>query len=96
MTDKQRQAIRDSAHLLRSRLTYLLLCSHALKSDLADKLSNNQEPEFQQLDTVLEETKATLQILLKQLEPELAARSIKECAVEMIGLPAESVTGHGS
>lgn len=96
MTDKQRQTIRDSAHLLRSRLTYLLLCSHALKLDLAGKLSHDQEAEFQQLDTVLEETKATLQIFLKQIEPALTARSIKECAIEMIGLSGDSITGHRS
>ena len=53
----------------------------------------NQETEFQQLDDVLEETKGILQIFLNQIEPELAARSIKEFGVEMIGLPPEPETG---
>ena len=46
MNDNQRQAIRDSAHRLRSRLTFIMLCSHALKLDLHDVLSLKHEEEF--------------------------------------------------
>jgi hypothetical protein len=90
MTDQRRQAIRESAHRLRSRLTYLLLCSHGLRSDLRGKLTHNELAEFQQLANVLEETKAVLQALLKELEPELRARVTKPDDVQMIGLSTAS------
>jgi hypothetical protein len=56
MTEELRQLIRDSAHRLRSRLTYILLCAHTLKLDLRGNLSSAQLAEFQQLDSVVEET----------------------------------------
>ena len=70
MTDEQRELIHQSAHRLRSRLTFIMLCSHTLKLDLRDVLTKDNEREFQQMDRVLEETKAVLNTLLKQLEPE--------------------------
>ena len=68
MNDNQRQAIRDSAHRLRSRLTFIMLCSHALKLDLNDVLSLKHEEEFHKMDRVLEEIKTVLDALLKQFE----------------------------
>jgi hypothetical protein len=68
MTDDQRKAIRDSAHQLRSRLTFIMLCSHTLKLDLHDALSLKHEEEFHKMDIVLEETKAVLNTLLRQCE----------------------------
>ena len=57
MNDNQRQVIRDSAHRLRSRLTFIMLCSHTLKLDLHDVLSLKHENEFHKMDRVLEEIK---------------------------------------
>jgi hypothetical protein len=93
MTDQRRQAIRESAHRLRSRLTYLLLCSHGLKSDLRGKLTPNELAEFQQLANVLEETKAVLQALLKELEPELRDRVTHQADSQMIGVARIVETG---
>lgn len=70
MTDEQRQLIHQSANRLRSRLMFIMLCSHTLKLDLHDVLTQDNEREFQQMDRVLEETKAILNTLLRQLEPE--------------------------
>jgi hypothetical protein len=88
MTEQRSQAIRESAHRLRSHLTYILLGTYTLRSDLRCKLSPKELAEFQQLDNVLEETKAVLQKLLKQLEPELKARPIKDADVQMLGIAA--------
>ena len=49
---------------------FIMLCSHTLKLDLHDVLTQDNEREFQQMDRVLEETKAILNTLLRQLEPE--------------------------
>jgi hypothetical protein len=49
---------------------FIMLCSHTLKLDLHDVLTQDNEREFQQMDRVLEETKAILNALLRQLEPE--------------------------
>ena len=68
MNDIERKAIRDSAHRLRSRLTFIMLCSHTLKLDLRDVLTCEHEEEFHKMDSVLEETKAVLNTLLKQFE----------------------------
>ena len=68
MNDNQREAIRDSARGLRSRLTFIMLCSHALKLDLHDVLSLKHEDEFRKMDRVLEEIKTVLNALLKQFE----------------------------
>ena len=68
MNDNQRQTIRDSARRLRSRLTFIMLCSHALKLDLHDVLSLKHEEEFHKMDRVLEEIKTVLDALLKQFE----------------------------
>ena len=68
MNDDPRKAIRDSAHRLRSRLTFIMLCSHMLKLDLRDVLSLKHEAEFHKMDLVLEETKAVLNTLLRQCE----------------------------
>jgi hypothetical protein len=84
MTEERCQLIRDSAHRLRSRLTYILLCAHTLKLDLRGNLSSAQLAEFQQLDSVVEETKAVLQVLLKQLEPELNVRPTKSEGAPLI------------
>jgi hypothetical protein len=71
MDEERRQAARDSVHTLRSRLTYLLLCSHALQVQLHSRLSAQEQADLRQLAAVVEDTKAALQTLLKQLEPEL-------------------------
>ena len=68
MNDSQRKTIRDSAHRLRSRLTFIMLCSHALKLDLHDVLSLKHEEEFDRMDRVLEEIKTVLNALLKHFE----------------------------
>ena len=68
MNDNQRNAVRDSAHRLRSRLTFIMLCSHTLKLDLRDVLTCEHEAEFHKMDSVLEETKAVLNTLLRQFE----------------------------
>jgi hypothetical protein len=68
MTDDQRQVIRDSAHCLRSRLTYIMLWSRTLQLDLHDVLSSKHEAEFHKMDLVLEETQTALNRLLKQCE----------------------------
>ena len=70
MTDERRELIHQSAHRLRSRLTFVMLCSHTLKLDLRDVLTEDNEREFQEMDRVLEETKTVLNTLLKQLDPE--------------------------
>ena len=70
MTDEQRQLIHQSANRLRSRLMFIMLCSHTLKLDLHAVLTQDNEREFQQMDRVLEETKAVLNTLLRQIEPE--------------------------
>ena len=70
MTDEQRQLIHQCANRLRSRLMFIMLCSHTLKLDLHDVLTQDNEREFQQMDRVLEETKAVLNTLLRQIESE--------------------------
>jgi hypothetical protein len=69
MNDNERNAIRDSTRRLRSRLTYIMLCSYALRLDLRDVLSIKQEEEFDKMDSVLEEIKTVLNALLKHFEP---------------------------
>ena len=90
MTDEQRQLIHQSAGRLRSRLMFIMLCSHTLKLDLHDVLTQDNEREFQQMDRVLEETKAILNTLLRQLEPEpkTADASKGDCS-ELTGDRAE-------
>jgi hypothetical protein len=68
MNDNQRNAIRDSAQRLRSRLTYIMLCSHALKLDLRGVLSLKHQEEFDKMDSVLEEIKTVLNALPKHFE----------------------------
>jgi hypothetical protein len=86
MTEQRRQTIRDSAHCLRSRLTYILLCSHTLRAQLGGKLSSADVAEFQQLDNVLEETKTTLQKFLRQLEPELRRRPVHDLDLQIVSI----------
>jgi hypothetical protein len=68
MTYDQRQSIRDSAHCLRSRLTYIMLWSRTLQLDLHDVLSWQHEAEFDKMEIALEETKFALNTLLKQFD----------------------------
>jgi hypothetical protein len=70
MTDGQRALIYQSAYRLRSRLTLMMLCSHTLKLDLRDVLTRDHDKEFQQMDRILDEAKAVLNTLLRQLEHE--------------------------
>lgn len=88
MTDEQRQLIHQSVNRLRSRLMFIMLCSHTLKLDLHDVLTQNNEREFQQMDRVLEETKAILNALLRQLEPE--PKTVDASTGDCTGGPAES------
>jgi hypothetical protein len=91
MTDDQRKAIRDSAHQLRSRLTFIMLCSHTLKLDLHDALSLKHEEEFHKMDIVLEETKAVLNTLLRQCEQLPAKTAIQTGGdARIIGARSES------
>ena len=86
MTDEQRALIEQSAYRLRSRLTFIMLCSHTLKLDLRDVLTPDHELEFQQMDRILEEAKAVLNTLLKQLELEpKAATAPKGELPQLIG-----------
>ena len=86
MTDEQRQLIHQSVNRLRSRLMFIMLCSHTLKLDLHDVLTQENEREFQQMDRVLEETKAVLNTLLRQLEPEPKAMDApKGDSLQLIG-----------
>jgi hypothetical protein len=89
MTDEQRQLIHQSANRLRSRLMFIMLCSHTLKLDLHDVLTQDNEREFQQMDRVLEETKAILNTLLRQLEPEPKTDAPKDDCVQLTGGRAE-------
>jgi len=68
MTENQRQVIHDCAHRLRSRLTYIMLCSHTMKLDLHNRLSSEHEEEFRKMADALEATRRDLNILLKQFE----------------------------
>ena len=90
MTDEQRQLIHQSANRLRSGLMFIMLCSHTLKLDLHDVLTQGNEREFQQMDRVLEETKAILNTLLRQLEPEpKTADAPKDDCAQLTGCRAE-------
>jgi hypothetical protein len=56
----------------------MMLCSHTLKLDLRDVLTRDHEKEFQQMDRILDEAKAVLNTLLKQLENDsIEAPSVK-------------------
>ena len=66
MTDEQRELIHQSVHRLRNRLTCIMLCSDTLKMDLHDALTREQV--FQRMDRILQETKAVLNTLLRQIE----------------------------
>jgi signal transduction histidine kinase len=70
MTDEKRELIHQSAHRLRNRLTCIMLCSDRLKMDLHDVLIPEHEQVFQRMDRILQETKADLNTLLRQLELE--------------------------
>jgi len=86
MTDEQRELVHQSANRLRSRLMFIMLCSHTLKLDLHDVLTQDNEREFQQMDRVLEETKAILNTLLRQLEPEPKTVDVpKDDCAQLIG-----------
>jgi len=90
MTDEQRQLIHQSANRLRSRLMFIMLCSHTLKLDLHDVLTQDNEREFQQMDRVLEETKAVLNTLLRQIEPEPNAMDApKDDCSQLVGRRAD-------
>ncbi len=73
MTDEKRELIHQSAHRLRNRLTIIMLCSDTLKMSLHDVLTREHEQEFQRMDRILQETKAVLNTLLRQLELEPGA-----------------------
>jgi hypothetical protein len=68
MSDEQRELIDQSAHELRNRLTFIMLCSDVLKLDLQNVLTREHEREFQRMGRLLEETRAVLNTLLGQLE----------------------------
>jgi hypothetical protein len=70
MTDEKRELIDQSAYRLRNQLTFLMLCSDTLKLDLHDVLSREHKQEFQRMDRILQETKAALNTLLRQLDLE--------------------------
>jgi hypothetical protein len=90
MTDEQRALIYQSAYRLRSRLTLMMLCSHTLKLDLRDVLTRDHEKEFQQMDRILDEAKAVLNTLLKQLEQECGeASSTKRSSAKPITVRVE-------
>lgn len=91
MNDNQRQVIRDSAHRLRSGLTYVMLCSHTLKLDLRDVLSPRHAEEFRKMASVLEETKAVLNALLMPFE-QLPRKAVTPASGDglMIGVRTES------
>jgi hypothetical protein len=65
MTEPQRQHIRDCAHRLRSRLTYIMLCSHTLRLDLGAVLSQAHDEDFARMADALEATCSDLNLLLK-------------------------------
>ena len=90
MTDEQRKVSLQSAHRLRNRLTFIMLCSDTLKLELRGVLSRQHEQEFQEMDRVIEETKALLNTLLRQfdLEPRVSATSNGACS-QLIGGPVE-------
>ena len=67
MTNEQRELIHQSAHLLRNRLTFIMLCSDKLKIDLRDVSTREHEQVFQRMDRVLQETKTELNTLLREL-----------------------------
>jgi len=68
MTENQRQLIRDCAHRLRSRLTYVMLCSHTIKLDLHNLLSREHEEDFRKMAEAPEATRRDLNTLLKQFD----------------------------
>jgi len=70
MSDEKREIIDQSAHELRNRLTFIMLCSDMLKLDLQDVLTREHEREFQRMGRLLQETRAVLNTLLGQLELE--------------------------
>jgi hypothetical protein len=73
MTDEELALIHECAYRLRGRLTLIMLCSHTLKLDLRDVLTWDHQQEFQQMDRVLDEAKALLNTLLRQVEAERGA-----------------------
>jgi len=73
MTDEQQELIHHSAHRLRNRLTFLMLCSDLLKLDLRGVLTPEHEQAFQRMDRILQETKTVLNTLLRQIELEPSA-----------------------
>lgn len=73
MTDDERALIHQCAYRLRGRLTLIMLCSHTLKLDLGHVLTWDHKQEFQQMDRILEEAKALLSTLLRQLDAEPGA-----------------------
>jgi len=69
---------------------FIMLCSHTLKHDLHDVLTQDNEREFQQMDRVLEETKAVLNTLLRQIESEPNAMDApKDDCSQLVGSRAD-------
>jgi signal transduction histidine kinase len=86
MTDEKRELIDQSAHRLRNRLMFIMLCSDTLKLDLQDVLTREHERVFQRMDRILEETKAVLNTLLQQFELEpRAIEAPNGCGSQLIG-----------
>jgi hypothetical protein len=65
MTEYQQQCMRDCAHRLRSRLSYIMLCSHTLRLDLGARLSPAHDEDFTRIADALEATRSDLNSLLK-------------------------------
>jgi hypothetical protein len=89
MNEEQRALVFQCAHRLRSRLMFIMLCSHTLKLDLRDVLTRDNEQEFQQMDRILDEAKAVLSILIRQVELSPAADPKAERA-QLMGSRVES------
>ena len=53
----------EIAHLIRNRLTSIILCAHALQTDWAPKLSAEQERELRIIQSSVEEIKRVLDML---------------------------------
>ena len=68
MKNVRRETAREAAHRVRSRLTFVLLCSHTLQLDLRERLKPEHHEQFRQMDRALEETRAALRKCLREVE----------------------------
>jgi signal transduction histidine kinase len=84
MKNSPKVTVADLSHEIRNRLTYIMLSSNVLRSELQTILSDKQRREFSNIDSAAEKIRGLLDNLDGLLLTELAEARLKEAAADLL------------